>query len=247
MLKRYKNKLSMLEGLYAYLSDFESILTANSGIALVYADLGKKINEIRSIENLRLNVLSGKSDAKNSNRFEITNAGFAYASKLYDYAVKTDNQELKSQNEFTRSEILKMRDSELLIKLQNISANIESNIEGLISYGINPDKAEEFKQKITEYGKSVENLLSSRAIKTSAGKTIDVLFSESDSILKSLDMMAEEYRKSDFSFFNGYRSARNIKDMGKRYKQNGEQIPVNAVVQSGNNLTDASENKIVQS
>lgn len=246
MLKRYKNKLSMLEAVHAYLTEHESILTANSGIALVHADLGRKINEIRSIENLRLNVLSGKSDAKNSTRFEITNAGFAYASKLYDYAVKMDNQELKSQNEFTRSEILKMRDSELLIKLQNISANIESNIEALLTYGINPEKAEEFRQKITEYGKSVESLMSSRAIKTSAGKTIDVLFTESDSILKSLDMMAEEYRKSDISFYNGYKSARNIKDLGKRYRQNGEQIPENAAGQSVNNKTDAIENNIAQ-
>lgn len=225
MTKKQENKISMLEGVHAYIAEHENITAANSGISMVNRDLRNKIDEIRNNENVRVNIFKGKTLAKNANRVDIINLGFAYVSKLFDYAVKSGNLELKSQSDFSRSEVSHIRDTELITKLLNISENVESNITALSPYGITQEKSDEFLQKINSFRNSLESTLTSQAIKVSVRKTIPALFKEANVILKSLDKMVEEYNKSDMQFYNGYKSARNIRNLGMRYKQTDELNP----------------------
>ena len=225
MIKRHENKISMLEGVNAYITEHEYITSDNAGILIVNEDLGRKIEEIKNSEVVRTTVFKGKTIAKNINRGDVINLGFEFASKLFDYGVRSGNAELKSQSDFNRSEMDKMRDTELLVKLQIIADNLDQNINALSSYGITREKADHFKQKTDEFRNIFESKLTSQAIKSSARKTVSVLFREADLILKSLDMMVEAYQKTNKQFYNGYKFARSIKNLGKRYRQPREQMP----------------------
>ena len=225
MLKRHENKIAMLDGVHAYINENENITAANTGLAVVNRDLGSKIEEIRNLENTRLNVFKGKTISKNKSRAEIINLGFDFASKLFDYGKKSGNAELVSQSDFNRSEVDKSRDTELINRLQNISENVESNLEALLSYGITPEKFGEFKEKVQSFISTLESKTTSQAVKISAGKTISVLFREADVIIKTLDKMIESFQLTEVGFYNGYKAVRSIKDLGKRYRQPKEQIP----------------------
>ena len=225
MLKRHENKIAMLDGVHAFINENENILASNSGLVLVNRDFGNKIEEIRNLENTRLNVFKGKTISKNKFRIEMINLGFDFASKLFDYGKKSGNQELVSQSDFNRSEVEKSRDTELINRLQNISENVELYLESLLPYGITLESSNEFRNKVQAFKEVLDNKATSQAVKISARKTISVLFREADVILKTLDKMAESFQLTEIRFYNGYKAARSIKDLGKRYRQPEEQIP----------------------
>ena len=225
MIKRHENKITMLDAVHAYLSEHDNIIESNSGIAMIKEELGRKITEIRIREVLRENVNKGKTKAKHNYRNEIIRIGLSIASKLYDYGKKSGNAELLTQSDFARSDLSRIRDSELINLLHNVSENTEIYLESLSSYGITREKADEFISKMNAYRNSLENQLASKAIRISAKKSLVVLFNEADMILTSLDKMVEEFHRTDVQFYNGYKSARSIKNLGIRHRQPEELIP----------------------
>lgn len=238
MIKKHENKIAMLDGVHAFINEHENIKAANSGLALVNTDLGNKIEEIRSLENTRMNIFKGRTISKNKSRAEIINLGFDFASKLFDYGKKSRNSELVSQSDFNRSEISQIRDTELINRLQNISENVESNQEALLTYGITPEKFGEYKEKVQSFISTLESKTTSQAVKISAGKTISVLFREADVILKTLDKMIESFQLTEIGFYKGYKAVRSIKDLGRRYRQPKEQVPEQTLEQTPEQVSE---------
>ncbi|MBK9333151.1 MAG: hypothetical protein IPM96_12285 [Ignavibacteria bacterium] len=218
MNKRLSNKLTMLGGVHAYLSEHENIYPSNPGMINVREKLHLKITEIQNREIQRLNVLKGKREAKATYRELLITGGLSFAAKLFDLGKEMNNIELSSQSDFTRSELDKQRDLELLATLEFIKENSEAYIEGLSAYGINEEKLRDYAANLSIYKSSLESKLTSEAIKSSAGKTLAVLFQEASQILRSLDKMMEEFYGTERQFYVGYKSARNIKDLGIRHK-----------------------------
>ncbi|MBK9334714.1 MAG: hypothetical protein IPM96_20510 [Ignavibacteria bacterium] len=66
MNKRLSNKLTMLGGVHAYLSEHENIYPSNPGMINVREKLHLKITEIQNREIQRLNVLKGKKRSKSN-------------------------------------------------------------------------------------------------------------------------------------------------------------------------------------
>ena len=76
MNKHQSNKISMIEGVHAYLTEHENVIENAAGIKSAAESLQVKITKIRSKENERLNVLKGKTLAKEAFRKQIVTQGF---------------------------------------------------------------------------------------------------------------------------------------------------------------------------
>ena len=235
MNKHQSNKISMIEGVHAYLTEHENVIENAAGIKSAAESLQVKITEIRSKENERLNVLKGKTLAKEAFRKHIVTQGLSFASKLFDLGKRSGNIELMTQSDYCRSDLKNIRDLELMLVLQTIKENAAANIEKLAVYGITQEKLDVFSSETVQFQESIDRKLTSVAIKISAGKTLTVLFREADQILKTLDKMVEEYHDSDNQFYLGYKSARSIKNLGLRHR------PLEAVSQGSLISTPGSE------
>ena len=218
MNKKLENKIAMLDGVHAFISEHGNVISENSGLRLLNEDLKRKTDEIRNLENLRINISKGKADAKNVNRRYITSVGLSLASKLFDYAKKSGNSELKSQSDKSRSELERYRDTEQIIVMLKIIENAETYLEALNEYGLTRESLDKFKSDLNFFRESLDSKTMSAALRVSAGKSLNVLFREAKEILKTIDMAVEEYKESDITFYNGYKSVRMIKDLGTRYR-----------------------------
>ena len=81
MNKHQSNKISMIEGVHAYLTEHENVIENAAGIKSAAESLQVKITEIRSKENERLNVLKGKTLAKEAFRKQIVTQGLSAAKR----------------------------------------------------------------------------------------------------------------------------------------------------------------------
>lgn len=218
MNKRLNNRYAMLEAVNAYLSEHGNLFAENSGLTVSGSMLQQKINEINERENIRQNVLKGRKEARDDSRSSIISKALSVSSKLFSYAEDSGNSELKAQSDYRRSHLNKLRDAELSVILNTISVNATVNIEALSSYGLSQEKLNAFKSEISGFQNAVDNKKFSEAVKVSSGKTLSVLFDEANQILNRIDKLMEEYFKTNIQFFKGYKSARIIKDFGRRYK-----------------------------
>ncbi|MBV6479125.1 MAG: hypothetical protein HGGPFJEG_01886 [Ignavibacteria bacterium] len=218
MNKKFENKIAMLDGVHAFIAEHGNVIAENSGLRLLNDDLKRKTDEIRNLESIRINISKGKADAKNVSRKYITSVGLSLASKLFDYAKKSGNSELKSQSDKSRSELERYRDTEQIIVMLKIIENAETYFEVLKEYGLTRESLDKFKADLNLFRDSLENKTTSAALRVSAGKSLTVLFREAKEILKTIDMAVEEYNERDITFYNGYKSVRMIKDLGTRYR-----------------------------
>ena len=81
MNKHQSNKISMIEGVHAYLTEHENVIENAAGIKSAAESLQVKITKIRSKENERLNVLKGKTLAKEAFRKQIVTQGLSAAKR----------------------------------------------------------------------------------------------------------------------------------------------------------------------
>lgn len=218
MKKRLGNKISMYEGVHAYLTEHEEIFISIAGMIELRGKLHDKITEIHGKQNEKENVAKGKKEAKEATRENMITQGLAFAAKLFDLGKKSKNIELSAQSDFTRSMLGKLRDPELVNLLETIKTNAASNIQELSAYGITQDKFDSFINSFNVYKAAINSKLSSAAIKVSANKTLTVLFKEADVILRTIDKMMEEFHDTESQFYLGYKNARSIKDLGLRHR-----------------------------
>ncbi len=249
MDKRLSNKLTMIEGVHAYLTDHENKFSSNTGMVNTKERLLLKIGDIYDMEAQRVNVLKGKMEAKETYRDLIITQGLSFSAKLFDLAILNKNIELSAQSDYNRSALSKQRDRELLGTLEVIKENAEANMEALSVYDITPEKLQSFATMISIYRSRIESKQTSEALKSSARKTLSVLFKEANLILKSLDKMMEEFHDTEVQFYVGYKAARNIKDLGIRYRPDTQGPPngeAGGNSENGGNIENREQAKIME-
>ncbi|MBK9333899.1 MAG: hypothetical protein IPM96_16190 [Ignavibacteria bacterium] len=250
MEKRLSNKLSMIEGVHAYLTDHENKFSSNTGMVNTKERLLLKLSEIYDREGQRNNVLKGKKEAKENYRDHMITQALSFSARLFDVANLNRNSELSAQSDFSRSDLVRLRDWELIGTLDVIKNNAETFMEALSVYNITPEKLQGFAEMISIFRSRIESKQTSEVIKASARKTLPVLFQEAKLILRSLDKMMEEFHDTDVQFYIGYKAARNIKDLGIRYRPDTQGQPIGEAGEngeSGENRENGQQAKIMNS
>ncbi len=208
----------MIDAVASYLSGNQSVTANVPVIAEGMAKLISIQDSIRSYEELQSSVAKVSSAQKAEARQKAEFAGSAFAGKLYSFGINTGNTEIIKKYEMTISDFRIAGDVMLVTKLLAIKDDVRINLSALGSHGINQESYEEFAATVDKYVTSVGKKETSYAQRSAAVKSISALFDEASEALKSLDKLVEEYRSKNPNFFNGYKSARGIKDFGYRSK-----------------------------
>jgi hypothetical protein len=218
MNKRQKNKLQMLDAVQAYLSTHRSVFAEFPAIDERLAELKKAHEKISAKEDFQLTAAVASTAEKSQTRINAEITGSSLAGILYDFGKKTGNTEFISKYDVNISYLMSIRDVNLVIFLNALISDTEANKEELTDYEINTETIAGFIQKFNAYFNAVSSKERVAAEKRAAVQSIAGSFSDADEILRSLDKLVEKYRNTDPEFFNGYKSARTIKDLGMRRK-----------------------------
>ena len=218
MIKVQENKFTMAKGIINYLSENQQIISSIPELIQNLNQLNQKSDEIESKDTERKTIRKGKLNVKYSDKSKVTVKAFGVMGALNAYAVKSGLVELKNHTMLNRSALEKMRDTELIGRLNFIRELAQENLQALEGFGITQDKFEAFSQSVDKYENSVGQSESSKAIQKGAKKTLEELFRELDLLLSSTDRLTDGLMEENPEFVRNYRLARKIYNPGMRHR-----------------------------
>lgn len=130
---------------------------------------------------------------------------------LEAHALEEGNAPLASKMRDSYSDLFRMRDTDFIPKLKDIIQETESNKEVLTTdFGVTDEQIEDIQLSMDQFLEINGLPAIYRVTSARATKDLKTLLREADKALELLDKVMTVFKRSDASFYNGYKSARVI-------------------------------------
>jgi uncharacterized protein YecE (DUF72 family) len=138
------------------------------------------------------------------------------AATVYAYASLIGDNELLSKVDYSPSYLKNLRDTELKAVCQSVHTAASSVISELDDYGKTQEDLDKLQKEINDFSDMLSQSRKAISTRATATSRLEELFEETDDLLKNqLDKLMITYKNSHPRFYNTYKKARQIVDMGK--------------------------------
>ena len=168
---------------------------------------------IASLESLAVTQTSQSgAGAEKAQTFQVlVDAAYEVAAATRACAVASSNRELARRVDFSRSDVGKGRDTQVVSRCQDILAAATDSLGSLADYGVTQAKLTALKKKIDGFQAVQAKPRQGRATSSSATKELAKLFKQVDELLNErLDALVVQFKESQPAFFNAYTTAREV-------------------------------------
>jgi len=231
MENRQENKLSMyltVQGVINFHSDVWKDFLPFKDQFYAFEAFIDLIKEIRPIQEGKITgITKDKSDARN----KLTQKAVFIAEKAKVYASITGKNKLLDRVSYKLGDFEKARDTVVIDIIQVIYAAASQHIADLGIYEIGQEYLDELKSLTDIYADIVEDPRQAITNRIRATKAIKQYIAEADSILKDrLDILVNHFKETSPVFWQQYKSARLIINLGRRKRKGlpveNSEIPV---------------------
>ncbi len=215
MTDKQENKLSMYRATETVLNDNIAIWTGNALFTTVKTALSAKIAALLTARQRQQEIITGIATDKQVLRKIMTTKAGSIAAKVVIYAEDTNNNELLNEVKVGNSRLDKERDDAIAGICQNIHDHANDNLVALAAYGITAPMLADLQTAITTYAAKVPKPRVAQAAKKAVTTEITNLIKDIDKTLKvRVDKLMEDYKTTETEFYNTYKSAREIINLG---------------------------------
>mgnify|MGYP001031277974 CR=1 FL=1 len=221
-----------LENKYTMYRAVETLLDDNAAKTASIPIFATRLTEFKDVllqivdkEDNRNTATLGMTADKRAKRSAMIEDAAVLAAKIRTLGFDTKDERLIQMGDFKRSDLDKMRDTQLLPTVLGIKNEADANSASLVPYGVTPVIITDLDSKMTDYNAALGSKESSFSVKGAAYTALLGLFDSADDILKNkLDNLMEGFKTSDNEFYNQYKIAREIHDLGVRHEQPEEPV-----------------------
>lgn len=220
MLKRLSNKLMMYNAV-------QSLLNQN---AVIWEPVPAMVNTINTFESLLAEIETyqqitqgnkkGITQQKATQQELVISHTYELLSVLYAMATATNNPVLESKVNFTESDLLKKRDTQLVSVCLTIAELGTEYLADLSVYGVTESELMILKEEIRLFADNLPTGRISVSERKAANVKLKDLFVQVDALLKKqLDRLMVRYRKNQPDFYSLYHNTRRIVNYGTRHQK----------------------------
>jgi len=221
MTSNQSNKYSMYTATANVLKGNTAKTAAIPAFAASYTRLDSLITQIQDKDKERMGKTPGKLAAKDEAEDALMTATIIISSALTAMARSKGNTQLKEAAFVSESYIRHARSNEQINIAKLIYDLAKANRQDLAAYAITDTMLEDLKSRIAAYDLAVKDFASGVAERVGARTAVSDLFVQADEVIKEeIDPMMQVFRVTDPEFFNDFRAARVIKDIGVRHGKN---------------------------
>ena len=215
MKERGENKLSMYHAVKGVCNDHQVVWNGMPAFANAFSSFDTKIGEIEAAADIQSGVVTGITKDKQKEEDEMIAMAVKIAGAVFAYASINGKNELKDRVDYSKSAMSKARDSELLSICRNILNVANEHVDFLADFGITAEKLTTFDGEIADFADALSKPREAITRRSEATSRLVELFFEADNILKEqMDPLMEMYKDSNRDFYNQYKAARMIIDLG---------------------------------
>lgn len=167
--------------------------------------------------NIYLHIKKGTTADKENKKAELIEELLTKSNTLFLLARKNNNENLKAIARQSKSGLHKLRDFQLLNYADLLSKELQSNLESLKDFNMDAKVIEELNLKIKAFNISLNIKDTTQATGKASRKELKLLFKQIDDVLRhELDKSMELLRHTHKDFYQEYRAARIVKDLGQK-------------------------------
>lgn len=215
-----ENKFTMYKAVVKLFDDNAAKIAAITALTPVINSLKDKIEAIGEMDNTARTSTSGNADSKSGDEAALISEALTIASALFAYGASTNDDRLKALSNVTKSSLIQLRDTQLVTDVTNIKNLADANAANLAGYGITPAMIAALDTKLNTFDSSSGTRETGASTSSAAYENLPVLFDETDTLLKEqADKIMVIFQNSDPLFYSQYENAREIKDLGHRFKK----------------------------
>ena len=216
MTDRQENKLSMYLATNAVLGANNTTWAGVPAFVISQGLFNDKISAISKARQIQETETTGVTEDKAQAREAAVVKATVVAAGVFAYASFEDNNTLKEQVNYSPSELRRSRDTILADRLRLIFNTANDNAAAILDYGISAADLIELDDLTTAYEELLQSPRQAIGERSTAKQELEQLFTDGDKILKEqIDKLMELYRTTEVTFYNKYKSARVIIDLGK--------------------------------
>jgi hypothetical protein len=224
-----ENKFTMYQAVTSLLDANTAKTSSMSAFATALGNFKDILTAISEKNIQKDTATAGKTTLKNQYQTDLIASAVPIAGALYALGSATNDPRIQALGDLKKGDFLKLRDTELTDVVTNIKNLADGYAAQLAAYGVTPISITALDTKLNSYSASIGGKESSFSTKVAAGRVLSDLFDDADSILKDqLDRMMEMFAPSDQQFYQEYKSAREIKDLGHRFDPPADPTPPTA-------------------
>lgn len=220
MRKHEANKLSMFD---AVISCMETNSNKYSGIPAIGEILTRFKNLVSEIKSMDFEFFGSTKSETSDKRIKeeaLLRSVVKIANALYAYGIKTKNTELIVKNKISKSSLDDLREQVMINKSREILAMANEHLEALADYGIINETLTSAGTDIDAFQDAIAKQSNTRVESIAEREALKNKFQEATAVLNDeLDPTMELFEESDPVFYDEYKSARVIRDMGLRHKE----------------------------
>ena len=227
MTKNQINRLQMKKTVIATLGETSG---SHAGIPAVGQCCDELAEVTSTIEDLAVIQMSksGFAEAKKTSKIQLGDLANEVAAAVVSYAGSIDDEVLAGRCEFSRSQITKGPDPEVIARCKDIHATATEVAGSLGEFGVTPAKLSSLQGKIDTFDKLSTKPRQAVGKSSSATKRLPTLFRQASRILRlRLDKVMVQYKAIQPDLYNRYRTARKVVDLANATP--GEVVPPPAV------------------
>lgn len=223
LFSRQEAKLNMYEVVEMLGDENAALIAANPAFASGIAELKPVIADIKTLAQQTGENLTGIAADKKVNKTELCRIAGVMAGRIIAYANKTGDNTLKRAVDYSRSDLMKLKDAEVALQCQNIHDKASKFKTELADYGVTDAKLSELQTAINNYTPNV-SLPRTAVIERSTIKVrVKEKFKQADQILTGqLDKLIDDFADTNPEFVTKYKKARIIVDPKTSSRGTGE-------------------------
>ncbi|MGA2030321.1 MAG: hypothetical protein ABSG87_09650, partial [Verrucomicrobiota bacterium] len=204
------NKLTMYLAVEGICDGNTTVWQPLQGFADAYADLKTHVTGIQTLAQSQSLNNTGIAVDKHAARAAMCNAAFPISSAIHAYAIKTKNNQLVAQVNFSISDLMSGQAPESVTRCQNIYDTANTNLASLANYGVTAAKMTAFNGAIAAFNLLISAPRDARASgKTTTGQ-LGGEFDAADEALMQMDDLIGQFQSGNPKFVGDYLNARAI-------------------------------------
>ncbi|TLX70448.1 hypothetical protein E9993_22285 [Labilibacter sediminis] len=210
MNKNQSNIYRMFLSTQSYLDNNNGIWNGIPRLVTYKNDLDEVISRIHEkIQETKLDV--GVTQKKDNLKDVIANKGSMLAGVIHVFALEQGNIDLANSVKLTRSDINRLKETDVYPTVKNVTSKASEHIEPLGEFGLTQELVTEVQTSIEDFNALIGKPRTILSQKYATLGSIEDLFTEGNQILKpKMDNMMTIFRDNEAEFYSGYLSARTI-------------------------------------
>ena len=220
MNDRQENKLSMYLAVQKVCNQNNSVWSGLGAFVTAFGDYEGIIQKIRDARLIQEGQTVGISENKQKDEDEMIDKTIEIGSAVFAYASDISNNELREKIDYSPSSLRRARDTILKDRCQLVHDEANNVIANLSDYGIAAADLTDLQNAIDNYVDIIAKPRTAIGTRATATTQIVDLLKLGDNVLNDrMDRLVEQYKKDEQKFYRGYRNARIIVDLGKRFER----------------------------